>query len=148
VRFLLDTNVVGNPASVVPDARIVKALAAHGTSCAIPATVWHELVWGCARLPRGRRRTFFEDYLREVVRPTYPVLPYDEAAAAWHAEERARLDDLGRPAPFADGQIAAVAAVNGLVLVTRNRKDFARFVGLRVTDWSSRARSSGSGSRA
>jgi len=34
-----------------------------------------------------------------------------------------------------DGQIAAVAQVNGLVLVTANRADFARFESLRLEDW-------------
>ncbi|MBA3640073.1 MAG: hypothetical protein M3541_04800 [Acidobacteriota bacterium] len=60
------------------------------------------------------------------------LLPSDEAAAAWHGRERARLETLGRPAPYVDGQIAAVAQVNSLVLVTANPKDFARFKDLRV----------------
>jgi tRNA(fMet)-specific endonuclease VapC len=137
MRFLLDTNIVANPASVAPDRRILRSLTTHGAACAIPAVVWHELAYGCARLPRGKRRSRFEDYLHDVVRPIYPVLAYDEPAASWHAAERARLEKLGRPAPFVDGQIAAIAAVNGLILVTQNRRDFIRFEGLHVTDWSS-----------
>jgi len=39
---------------------------------------------------------------------------------------------LGYNAPYADGQIAAIAAVNGLTLVTRNVADFQRFSGLRL----------------
>jgi tRNA(fMet)-specific endonuclease VapC len=73
-----------------------------------------------------------------VVRGSFPILPYDEAAATWHGEERVRLDALGRPAPFVDGQIAAIAHVNGLVLVTTNDRDFARFAGLAVENWSTR----------
>ena len=41
----------------------------------------------------------------------------------------------GTDAHYADSQIAAIAATNGLVLVTSNRKDFARFEGLFVEDW-------------
>ena len=37
--------------------------------------------------------------------------------------------------PFAYGQIAAVAAVNDLTLVTQNSGDFADFAGLRVEGW-------------
>ncbi|OFW07357.1 MAG: hypothetical protein A3H96_05110 [Acidobacteria bacterium RIFCSPLOWO2_02_FULL_67_36] len=59
-----------------------------------------------------------EAYLRDVVRASFPNLPYDEAAATWHGEERARLEALGPPAPFVDGQIAAIAHVQGLMLVT------------------------------
>ncbi len=61
--------------------------------------------------------------------------PYDDVAATWHAGERARLERAGKPRPFADGQIAAIAAVNELVLVTRNVKDFKSFRGLELTDW-------------
>ena len=89
----------------------------------------------CRRLPKGKRRTALEAYLRDVVHGSFPVLPYDEAAAAWHGEERARLEALGRPAPFVDGQIAAIAHVNGLVLATTNARAFARFKGLGVEDW-------------
>src|SRR5215471_4269513 len=98
--------------------------------------VWHELTNGCRRLPKGKRRTAIEAYLREVVRRSFPNLPYDEAAATWHGEERARLESLGKPAPFVDGQIAAVAHVHGLVLVATNVTHFGRFTGLQVENWS------------
>jgi tRNA(fMet)-specific endonuclease VapC len=80
-----------------------------------------------------------EAYLRDVVQGSFPILPYDEAAAAWHGEERARLESLGRPVPFVDGQIAAIAHVNGLILATTNDKDFVRFKGLAVRNWSKRS---------
>ena len=46
------------------------------------------------------------------------ILPYDHVAAAWHGVERARLEAEGTPAPFVDGQIAAIAKRNDLILVT------------------------------
>lgn len=52
-----------------------------------------------------------------------------------HARERARLDKIGAKPPFIDSQIAAIANLNGLVLVTANRKDFERFTGLELEDW-------------
>jgi tRNA(fMet)-specific endonuclease VapC len=66
-----------------------------------------------------------------------PILPYDEAAAEWHAMERARLAALGRTLPFVDGQIAAIAQTNNLVLVTANAVDFRDFAGLTIEDWRS-----------
>jgi tRNA(fMet)-specific endonuclease VapC len=127
---------VSSPISRTPNREIVSRLEQHGHECAIAAPVWHELVYGCRRLPRGKRRAALEAYLRDVVQASFPILPYEEGAAAWHAHERARLDDLGRPAPYVDGQIAAIAQANGLVLVTVNTKDFARFKGLRTENWS------------
>jgi len=88
-----------------------------------------------SRLPESKKRSAIEAYLEEAVRGTLPILPYDEAAASWHANERARLGKRGRPPSAADGQIAAIARVNALVLVTGNVKDFRRFEGLKVENW-------------
>lgn len=139
LRYLLDTSVVSSPVSKTPDADIVRRLDEHGHECAIAAPVWHELTYGCRRLARGRRRAALETYLHDVIRASFPILPYDEAAAAWHGHERASLEALGRPAPFVDGQIAAIAHVNDLVLVTLNARDFGRFKEITVENWSKRA---------
>ena len=139
LRYLLDTTIISIPVSKMPDPVILARLEASGPECAIAAPVWHELTYGCECLPRGKRRTALDVYLRDVVRGSFPNLPYDEAAATWHGKERARLEGLGRPAPFVDGQIAAVAHVHGLVLVTLNERDFRVFEGLRVENWSQRA---------
>lgn len=136
LRYLLDTSIVSVPVWKNPDPAVLKRLHTHGAECAIAAPVWHELTYGCRRLPRGKRRTALEAYLRDVVRPSFPTLPYDAAAATWHGEERARLEAVGRPAPFVDGQIAAIAHVHGLVLVTTNEADFRVFKGVTVENWS------------
>lgn len=136
LRYLLDTTIVSSPVTKVPDLRIVKRLEVNGEECAIAAPVWHELAYGCRRLAPGKRRDALENYLQDVVRASFPILPYDEAAATWHGRERARLEELGRPAPFTYGEIAAIAYTNGLVLVTLNVKHFSRFKGIEVTDWS------------
>lgn len=136
--YLLDTSIISSPISTTPNPEIVRRVSQHASQCAIGAPVWHELVYGCTRLPHGKRRAALEAYLEEVVHASFPILPYDEPAAAWHAAERARLDGLGRPAPYVDGQIAAIAHINGLALVTTNIKDFHRFKDLRVENWSKR----------
>lgn len=135
LQYLLDTSIVSAPVSKAPDPGILQQLEAHGPECAIAAPVWHELTYGCRRLPKGKRRVALETYLQDVVRGSFPILPYDGVAATWHGQERARLEALGRPAPYVDGQIAAIAQANGLVLVTANAKDFARFKELKVENW-------------
>jgi tRNA(fMet)-specific endonuclease VapC len=134
-KFLLDTTIVSAPVAKEPNRRVVKKLEQHGLYCAIAAPVWHEMVYGCARLSPGKRRAALEEYLHQVVRPSFPILPYDEAAAAWHGRERARLEDRGRAPPFVDGQIAAIARCHGLTLVTANTTDFRWFEDLDVADW-------------
>lgn len=138
LRYLLDTSIVSSPISKVPNPEILKKLSDHGHECAIAAPVWHELTYGCQRLPKGRRREAIETYLTDVVLASFPVLAYEQAAAQWHGAERARLEGLGKPAPYADGQIAAIAHVNELTLITVNTKDFARFKDVDVENWAKR----------
>lgn len=76
-----------------------------------------------------------ESFLTEVVWNTIAVFPYDVAAADWHAEQCAQLTAAGTSTPFIDGQIAAIAKVNDLILVTRNIKDFECFKGLKLQNW-------------
>ena len=135
LEYLLDTTIVSAPVARVPNPRVVKRLEEHGPRCAIAAPVWHELVYGTARLPTGKRRDALEAYLETVVRRSFPILGYDEAAAAWHGHERARLEEFGRTPPFVDGQIAAIAASRGLTLVTGNLRHFESFRRLSLVDW-------------
>jgi tRNA(fMet)-specific endonuclease VapC len=136
LKYLLDTTIVSDAAAPKPNARVVKRITQLGVRCAIAAPVWYELVYGCRRLPHGVRRRTLEEYLETVVRPSFPILAYDDVAATWHGEERARLEDAGKTPPFVDGQIAAIAVCHDLTLVTANAKDFSGFKGLTVADWS------------
>jgi len=135
LQYLLDTNVVSEPLQAKPRAGVLRKLRLHNGEIAIPSIVWHELRFGLERLPRSRRRTAIEMYLDEVVRLSMPILDYDTAAAEWHAAEKARLVARGKTPAFADGQIAAIAFVNDLTLVTFNDADFRGFEGLRLVKW-------------
>ncbi len=107
----------------------------HEDEIAIPAPVWHELRFGCSRLAQSQRRNEIERYIEDVVLASFPVLDYGQEAADWHALERARLEAAGKTPPFIDGQIAAIAHVNGLILVTSNPTDFRSFKGLQIRSW-------------
>lgn len=135
LRYLLDTNIVSQPMAQAPMANVIRKLRILTDQCAIAAPIWHELQYGTQRLPAGKRREALEDYLADVVEPSFEILPYDEAAARLHASERARLEDTGVTLPFVDGQIAAIALVNQLVLVTANTRDFTAFRALRIENW-------------
>jgi tRNA(fMet)-specific endonuclease VapC len=139
-RFLLDTSIVSAAMWKTPDPGVLKKLEEHGGECAISAHIWHELRYGVGRLPRGKRRDVLEAFLRDVVHPTLPILSYDERAAEWLAVERVRLEKAGKHTAVVDGQIAAVAATNGIPIVTANLADFAVFKGLTVHNWMSERR--------
>jgi len=135
LKYLLDTNVVSEPLRPDPAPKLLDHLRRHEGETAIASIVWHELQFGCARLPDSRRRAAIERYLEKVVLASFPILDYDRRAAEWHACERSRLTAAGKTPPFIDGQIAAIASVNDLVLVTSNKADFRGFKELRVQSW-------------
>jgi tRNA(fMet)-specific endonuclease VapC len=135
LAYLLDTNIVSEPLRPRPNQHLLARLQQHQQELAIAAVVWHEMVYGYQRLPPSARREMISAYLHDVVAPSLPILPYDAQAAAWHAVERARLTGIGKTPTFVDGQIAAVAAVNNLTLVTANVADYTDFEGLRIENW-------------
>jgi tRNA(fMet)-specific endonuclease VapC len=63
--------------------------------------------------------------------------PFDDRAAAVHADRRAELANQGRSIGPYDLMIAAIALINGLTLVTHNIGEFSRARGLRYEDWQS-----------
>jgi len=135
VRFLLDTNIVSEPVVAHPQASVLERIREHSGLLAISVVTWQELLYGMHLLPAGKRLDRIEDYLFRRVRPAIPLIDFDERAAEWQAEERARLRQAGSPPSYPDSQIAATAVVNNLVLVTRNRADFTQFQGLRIENW-------------
>lgn len=90
MEYLLDTTIVSEPLRPAPAAGIMRGLRVYEGTSAIPAPVWHELRFSCARLPQSRRRAVIERYLEAVVLASFPVLTYDRDAADWHALERDR----------------------------------------------------------
>jgi tRNA(fMet)-specific endonuclease VapC len=131
-KFLLDTNVVSEPLKPKPNRSLMTRLERHEHEVAVPSIVWHELLFGHYLLAESKKRTAIKEYLTAI---EWDIAPYDALAADWHAAERARLSNLGRTPPFADGQIAAIAATKGMTLVTFNLRDFASFKGLSLVDW-------------
>lgn len=135
LRYLLDSNILSEPARPLPDAGVRSRLRVHRQEVCTAAPILHELHFGLARMPEGARKRELARYVSQALHPSLVILPYDREAALWHAGERARLTSRGRTPPWADGQIAAIARVHDLILVTRNTDDFAEFSGLEVENW-------------
>jgi len=135
MKYILDTNVLSEAVKTEPNRHVMAMLEKHQAEIATASPVWHELQYGCRRLPVSRKREIIESFLEDVIRQNIIIFPYDERAAKWHAQERARLAAKGQMPPYVDGQIAAIAKVNGLVLVTRNTADFKIFTDLEVQNW-------------
>lgn len=102
---------------------------------ATAAIVWHELHYGCELLADSNRKTQLKSYLQALEDGGLVILNYDQTAAEWYAKQRATLKKHGKTQAYADAEIAAIAAVNQLTLVTRNTDDFVNFNGLLLDNW-------------
>ncbi len=135
LKYLADTNIISELERSQPNQRVLAQFQMYKHEIGIAAVSWHELVYGYHRLPKSRRKERVGDFLFNIIGPTLPIVPFDAAAAEWFGRERARLAQIGQPPSFADGQIAATAAVSDLVLITRNEQDFRPFTGLTIENW-------------
>jgi len=135
MKYLLDTNILSEPLKAAPNKSVLAKLELHGHEAATSTLVWHELLFGCYRLSKSKKRALIERYLMEVIYPNVPILSYDERAAKWHALERSRLSLKGETPPFVDGQIAATAVTKNLILVTGNPTHFKFFNDLTLETW-------------
>ncbi|POZ51164.1 type II toxin-antitoxin system VapC family toxin [Methylovulum psychrotolerans] len=135
VIYLLDTNILSEPTRAHPHSHVMQSLQQHRHRIASATIVWHELLFGCQRLPVSRKREQLENYLQDLLLSGLTLLPYTQAAAEWHASERARLTKMGQPPAFIDAMIAAIAYTHNLILVTRNTDDFKNFSGIHIENW-------------
>ena len=135
IRFLLDTNILSEPTKLHPNDQVMARLTKENGQFAIASISYHEVMMGYLRLPESRKRQEIEAYMQQSVEGVLEILPYDDTAARWHALERTRLMQAGKIPPYVDGQIAAIAATNNLILVTRNTKDFQYFHDLPIANW-------------
>ncbi|MEW6186678.1 MAG: type II toxin-antitoxin system VapC family toxin [Thermodesulfobacteriota bacterium] len=138
MKYLLDTNLISELIKPQPDPGVEEGCSRYQGELVTAAPVWHELQFGCYRMPPSRKKEVLEMFLEEIIQRNIPILPYDSQAARWHSLERARLTAAGLTPSYVDGQIAAIAVIQGLILVTRNKSDFQIFSGLKSVSWHSR----------
>lgn len=129
MRWLLDTNaviaVLNEPAGTVSRRMHAQAPADVGVS----AIVMHELYFGAFKSRRRELNLALVDALR------FEVLPLDREDARHAGEIRAWLAAQGTPIGAYDILIAGQARARGLVLVTRNLREFERVPGLNTENW-------------
>ena len=135
VKYLLDTNVLSEAIRPKPNPNVLQKLQLHQQELGTASLVIHELLFGCYRLPVSKKRETLQAYIEKVILPNIPLFDYDLKSAQWHAAERERLVSIGKTPSFVDGQIAAIARTNQLILVTNNVSDFEDFQGLQIENW-------------
>ncbi len=125
--IVLDTNVISEVMKPRSDAAVADWLDRQSAGTLyLAATTLCELLAGIAIVPVGRRREAMRETLDAILGTYFDhrVLPFDRAGAESYAGvvERARAN--GYRIAIADGQIAAVAEVNGFGVATRDTGPF------------------------
>ena len=132
MTYLVDANVLSEATKPAPHSGVVAWLKNNERELAVDPVILGEIRFGILLLPAGRKRQRLERWFREGVTRVL-CLPWDAAAGLRWAKLLADLRAAGQSMPIKDSLIAATALVHGLVVVTRNARDF-RKAGLRIVD--------------
>lgn len=134
--ILLDTNVLSEAMKPSGDPTVLAWIDAQAVETLYLSTITlAELKFGIAALPDSRREESWRLGLERRVLPLFGgrILAFGIEAAEAYGALRARARAAGKAIGVADGYIAAVAAVQGLTVATRDVSPFLA-VGLPVVD--------------
>lgn len=131
MKYSLDTNTCIRYLNRRSEALRQKLPTIPAREIVVCSVVRGELVYGAAKsqtpdVSVAKQYHFLEPYIS---------LPYDDQAAFVFGQIRAALDKAGTPIGAYDLQIAAIALVHHLIVVTHNTREFSRVAGLRIEDW-------------
>lgn len=132
MTYLVDANVLSEATKPTPATPVVGWLRRNERDIAVDPIILGEIRFGILLLPVGRRRQRLERWFKEGV-SKITCLPWDAAVGLRWAKLLADLRAAGRSMPIKDSLVAATALAHGLMLVTRNRRDF-QHAGVRLVD--------------
>jgi predicted nucleic acid-binding protein len=131
VSWLLDTDVICQPAKKNGDARVVAWLEAQQDRCYTSAVVIAQVAYW-VRTKQGRQRQALQAWLARLVDALHGrIHGFNVSVAHVWAEQEHLLDRVGQRMPVEDSSIAATARRHGLIIATGNDRDFKR-PGLKV----------------
>lgn len=125
--IVLDTNVISELFKPAPDSGVVSWLEQQAMDSVYTTAITRgELLYGLILLPDGTRRERLLSGLLKIFEERFRdrVLPYDAIAADAHAAIAAHRRQQGRAGSQSDLMIAGIVRSRGLVLATRNVRDF------------------------
>ena len=124
--IFLDTNVVSETLSKVPNEAVMAWLIRFDAELALPTVTIAEIAFGIQKIVPDQRALRLEQGLSDWRRRFADrIFGFTEEAALAYGEIMGSASRQGRGMSAPDGMIAAIAKVNGARLATRNVTDFA-----------------------
>jgi hypothetical protein len=131
VTWLIDTDVISQPAKRRGDPRVVGWLEREKDQCYTSAVVIAQLAYW-VRSKEGRQRQALQAWLTRLIDAMHGrIYGFNVLVAHMWAEQEHHLEKAGRRMPLEDSYIAATARRYGLTIATGNEHDFRR-PGLKV----------------
>ena len=131
MSWLLDTDVLSQPAKRSGDPRVVAWLEQEKDGCYTSTIVIAQLAYW-VRSKEGRQRQVLQAWLTKLIDAMHGrIHGFNVSVAHVWAEQELLMERAGERMPLEDGYIAATARRHGLTVVTGNDKDFRRS-GLKV----------------
>jgi len=126
MSWLLDADVLSQPAKSRGNAGVIAWIEAHQDDCYTSSIVIAQLAYW-VRNKTGKRRESLQTWLTRLIEAMQGrVLGFNVSVAHVWAEQQQLLEKSGQLMPLEDSYIAAIARRHGLVVVTGNDKDFTR----------------------
>ena len=126
MSWLLDTDVICQPAKRRGDPRVVAWLEQERDNCYTSAVVIAQLAYW-VRSKEGRQRDALQTWLSRLIDAMQGrIHGFNVSVAHVWAEQEHLLEGAGRRMPVEDSYIAATARRYGLTIVTGNDQDFRR----------------------
>lgn len=131
MSWLLDADVLSQPAKKHGDARVIAWLEAEQDNCYTSAIVIAQLAYW-VRSKKGKQREALQAWLTRLVDAMHGrILGFNVTVAHVWADQENLLALAGQRMPIEDSYIAAIARRHNLTIATGNEKDFRR-PGLKV----------------
>jgi predicted nucleic acid-binding protein len=131
MSWLLDTDVLSQPAKAHGDARVIAWLQKEKDRCYTSAVVIAQLAYW-VRSKEGKKRKELQLWLSRLIDALEGrIYGFNVGVARVWADQEHLLEAAGQQMPVEDGYIAATARKHGLTVATGNDKDFRR-PGLKV----------------